>query len=148
MFGSSRRSSRTRSSAIRRRGTSARSGPATSTPFSRRSRTARARRSPSRARPRRLSSRSRCSVHAIATPVVNAPDETGVLTPEALDLVVALEREFAGRREELLLARAERQERIAAGELPDFLESTRSVREGGWRVLPAPADLQDRRVEI
>src|SRR5262249_58122690 len=82
------------------------------------------------------------------TPVVNAPDETGVLTPEALDLVVALEREFAGRREELLLARAERQERIQAGELPRFLESTREIREGDWRVAPVPADLQDRRVEI
>jgi malate synthase len=85
---------------------------------------------------------------AIATAVVNAPDEAGVLTTEALDLVVALQREFAGRREELLLARAERQERIEAGELPDFLDETRSVREGDWRVAPVPADLQDRRVEI
>ena len=34
----------------------------------------------------------------------------------------------AHRREELLLARAERQERIAAGELPGFLESTRRAR--------------------
>jgi malate synthase len=48
----------------------------------------------------------------------------------------------------LLRARAERQERISAGELPDFLESTRSVREGDWRVAPVPHDLQDRRVEI
>jgi malate synthase len=79
---------------------------------------------------------------------VHAPDAAGVITPEALDLVVALQREFAGRREELLLARAERQERIAAGELPDFLESTRAVREGDWRVDPVPSDLQDRRVEI
>ncbi len=79
---------------------------------------------------------------------VSAPDEAGVLTPEALDLVVALEREFADRREELLLARAARQERIEAGELPTFLESTREIREGDWRVAPAPADLQDRRVEI
>jgi malate synthase len=79
---------------------------------------------------------------------VHAPDEAGVLTPEALDLVVALERKFRGRREELLQARAERQERIAAGELPDFLESTRAVREGDWSVAPVPADLLDRRVEI
>ena len=79
---------------------------------------------------------------------VSAPDEAGVLTTEALDLVVALEREFRGRREELLHARAERQERITAGELPDFLESTRAIREGDWRVAPVPADLQDRRVEI
>jgi malate synthase len=84
----------------------------------------------------------------IAAVTVSASDETGVLTTEALDLVVALEREFRGRREELLLARAERQERIAAGELPSFLESARSVREGDWSVAPVPADLQDRRVEI
>jgi malate synthase len=87
-------------------------------------------------------------VSTAADAIVHAPDETGVLTPEALDLVVALQREFAPRREELLLARAERQERIAAGQLPAFLEETRSVREGEWRVAPVPADLQDRRVEI
>ncbi len=84
----------------------------------------------------------------IAAANVSALDETGVLTPEVLELVVALEREFRGRREELLLARAVRQERIAAGELPSFLESTRAVREGDWQVAPVPADLQDRRVEI
>jgi len=79
---------------------------------------------------------------------LHGPDDSGVLTPEALELVAALERELGDRREELLLARAARQERIAAGELPDFLEETRSVREGDWRVAPVPADLQDRRVEI
>jgi malate synthase len=87
-------------------------------------------------------------VTSIATTTVSAPDEAGVLTSEALDLMVALEREFRDRREELLLARAERQKRIEEGELPDFLESTDAVREGDWRVAPAPADLQDRRVEI
>jgi len=75
-------------------------------------------------------------------------DEAGVLTQEALDLVEALEREFGGRRLEVLQARAERQKRISAGELPDFLGETRSVREGDWQVAPVPVDLQDRRVEI
>ena len=79
---------------------------------------------------------------------LHAPDPAGVLTPDALALVAELERELGGRREELLLGRAERQERIAAGELPDFLEETRAVREGDWQVAPVPADLQDRRVEI
>src|SRR3990172_799969 len=79
---------------------------------------------------------------------VRAPDHAGVLTPEALELVAALEREFGARRQELLRARAERQIRLSDGELPGFLEKTRSVREGDWRVAPAPADLQDRRVEI
>jgi len=77
-----------------------------------------------------------------------APDGAGVLTPDALELVAALEREFGARREELLRARAERQERLSAGELPDFLEETRGVREGDWQVAPVPADLRDRRVEI
>ena len=88
------------------------------------------------------------STAAAAGLTLRGPDEAGVLTPEALDLVASLERELGGRREELLRARAERQGRIRAGELPAFLEETRSVREGDWRVAPAPADLQDRRVEI
>ena len=83
-----------------------------------------------------------------AAAMVLAPDEAGVLTPEALDLVVALQRALGERREELLAARLERQERISAGELPTFLEGTRSVRDGDWRIAPTPADLQDRRVEI
>jgi malate synthase len=87
-------------------------------------------------------------VSSATTVTVLAPDEVGVLTPAALELVAELQRELGGRREELLKARAERQERILAGGLPDFLEETRSVREADWRVAPAPADLQDRRVEI
>ena len=74
---------------------------------------------------------------------------TRVLTPEALAFVAHLQRKFNSTRQELLAARAERQERIAAGELPDFLEATRSVREDpDWRVAVAPPDLVDRRVEI
>jgi malate synthase len=85
---------------------------------------------------------------AEAKAVVRGPDGSGVLTPEALDLVAALELEFGARRLELLAARAERQERLLAGELPGFLDSTRSVREDDWQVAPAPDDLRDRRVEI
>ncbi len=71
-----------------------------------------------------------------------------VLTDEALEFVAGLHRRFSQERERLLSARAERQERIAGGELPDFLPDTRSVREGDWRVSPVPADLHDRRCEI
>jgi malate synthase len=72
-----------------------------------------------------------------------------ILTPEALAFVAELQREFNPIRLRLLAARAERQERIAAGELPDFLSGTRHVREDAtWRVAPAPRDLLDRRVEI
>jgi malate synthase len=71
-----------------------------------------------------------------------------ILTPEALDFVALLQRELDPRRRELLAARAERRERLRAGELPDFLQETREVREADWRVPAAPADLRDRRVEI
>jgi malate synthase len=72
-----------------------------------------------------------------------------ILSADALALVADLQRTFGGRRDELLAARAARQERLAAGELPDFLAETRTVREDqSWRVAEAPPDLQDRRVEI
>ena len=44
-----------------------------------------------------------------------------VLTPEALDFVASLQRDFGERREQLLRARDERQARIDSGEMPDFL---------------------------
>ncbi|HLW46282.1 MAG TPA: malate synthase A [bacterium] len=71
-----------------------------------------------------------------------------VLTPEAVSFVVALHREFNGRREALLAARVERQAAFNAGRLPDFLAETREVRDGEWTVAPVPRDLEDRRVEI
>ena len=71
-----------------------------------------------------------------------------ILTEDALEFVAGLQRRFNSERQRLLAARAERQERIAAGELPDFLPETREVREGEWQVAPVPADLQDRRCEI
>jgi malate synthase len=71
-----------------------------------------------------------------------------ILTDEALAFVAGLQREFGGRRDELLEARAERQVRLDKGGRPDFLEATRTVRHADWRVAPAPPDLRDRRVEI
>jgi malate synthase len=78
----------------------------------------------------------------------NKPGFEEILTPEALSFVVGLERKFGAERRRLLTLRAERQARLDAGEKPDFLAETRSVREGGWTVAPLPADLMDRRVEI
>ena len=71
-----------------------------------------------------------------------------ILTPQALALVAKLHRAFNGRRKELLARRAEVQARLDGGWLPDFLEDTRSIREGDWKVAPIPQDLLDRRVEI
>ena len=71
-----------------------------------------------------------------------------VLTPKALAFVARLQREFASRRQELLRLRDERQARLDAGESPQFLVTTSSVRDSEWKVGKAPDDLQDRRVEI
>jgi malate synthase len=71
-----------------------------------------------------------------------------ILTPEALAFVANLERQARWTRRELLGARQDRQERLDAGELPDFLPETAPIRHGNWQIAPVPADLQDRRVEI
>src|ERR687898_2808057 len=68
-----------------------------------------------------------------------------ILTPEAISFVAKLNREFGGRVEELLEKRKDFQERIDAGEMPDFLPETKEIREGDWKVAPVPDDLQDRR---
>ncbi|CAM4068617.1 malate synthase A [Deinococcus marmoris] len=74
--------------------------------------------------------------------------QRAILTPEALAFVTELHRRFEPRRRELMGARVDRQARLDAGELPDFLPETREIREGDWKIAPLPADLQDRRVEI
>jgi malate synthase len=79
---------------------------------------------------------------------VLAPADDAVLSPGALELVELLHNELNPRRLELLAERRRRAEALAGGARPAFLEATRHVREGDWRVAPAPADLRDRRVEI
>jgi malate synthase len=76
---------------------------------------------------------------------VNVDD---VLTPGAVELLTGLEREFGDRRRGLLARRAERLERLAGGELPDFLSETADVRGDEWRIAPFPEEIADRRVEI
>jgi len=71
-----------------------------------------------------------------------------VLTPDALSFLARLQREFPGRRLDLLRKRDERQELLDAGEMPGFLTSTAEIRDAEWTVAKAPDDLQDRRVEI
>ncbi|GGO34000.1 malate synthase A [Deinococcus humi] len=71
-----------------------------------------------------------------------------ILTPEALSFVSELHRRFEPRRRELMQLRQDRQARLDAGEVPDFLPETREIRAGDWKIAPLPEDLQDRRVEI
>lgn len=77
------------------------------------------------------------------------PRQEEVLTDEALAFVAELHRRFTPRRDELLVRRAERRAEIARTATLDFLPETAAVRaDDSWRVAPAPAALDDRRVEI
>jgi len=76
------------------------------------------------------------------------PEFAEILTPDALALVAKLSRAFEPRRQELLAARVERAKRLDAGERPDFLPKTKSIREGDWKIAPVPEALYCRRVEI
>src|SRR5437588_35285 len=76
------------------------------------------------------------------------PQFSKILTPDALAFVARLEREFRSRRDEALRARQDRQMRFDAGELPDFLPTTKKIRESDWSCAPIPNDLRDRQVEI
>src|SRR5687768_15864507 len=76
------------------------------------------------------------------------PECAHVLTPTAQEFVAQLARKFEARRRELLARRKERHQRLLAGELPDFLPETESIRRGDWKVASIPADIENRRVEI
>src|SRR5688572_21601464 len=71
-----------------------------------------------------------------------------ILTPEALQFIASLHRQFNNRRLQLLQQRVERQKLVDSGKLPDFLPETEGIRKSEWRVAPIPDCLQDRRVEI
>ncbi|MET7400645.1 malate synthase A [Dactylosporangium sp. NPDC005572] len=85
--------------------------------------------------------------YKIIGPLADRYDE--VLTPEALDFLVALDGRFAGRRVALLDTRRARRARFASGQLPDFRPDTAHIRQDPtWRVAPPAPGLADRRVEI
>src|SRR4051794_41555454 len=72
-----------------------------------------------------------------------------ILTPQALELIAQLHREFNGRRLERLQARTERVQALAEGGTLDFLPETASIREDdSWRVAPPAPGLGDRRGEM
>ncbi|MET9373912.1 malate synthase A [Streptomyces sp. NPDC002992] len=81
--------------------------------------------------------------------VAPLPRQEEVLTDAALAFVAELHRRFTPRRDELLARRAERRAEIARTSTLDFLPETAAIRaDDSWRVAPAPAALNDRRVEI
>jgi len=77
----------------------------------------------------------------IQAPVEGRYDE--VLTEDALALVGRLHDELDGTRRDLLRAREERQAALDAGDSLEFVPAPED-----FTVAPAPAALQDRRVEI
>ncbi len=77
------------------------------------------------------------------------PRQDEVLTPAALAFVAELHSRFTPRRDELLARRGERRAEIARTSTLDFLPETAAIRaDDSWKVAPAPAALNDRRVEI
>lgn len=77
-----------------------------------------------------------------------SPRHAHLLSADALYFVESLVARFRPRIDQLLSLRRERQARLDAGERPNFLAETASLRAAPWKVAPPPADLQDRRVEI
>ena len=77
-----------------------------------------------------------------------AAGQAELLTPAALDFLAELHRRFEATRQARLIARRVRAARFDAGELPDFREDTRAIREADWQVAELPTALLDRRVEI
>jgi malate synthase len=77
------------------------------------------------------------------------PRQEEVLTDAALAFVAELHRRFTPRRDALLARRAERRAEIARTATIGFLPETAAIRaDDSWQVAPAPAALDDRRVEI
>ena len=72
-----------------------------------------------------------------------------ILTPPALRFLASLVERFAAEVASLLDRRAERRRRLESGvAVLGFLDETSHVRDGVWRVAPAPPDLEQRVVEI
>ncbi|HSJ43027.1 MAG TPA: malate synthase A [Xanthobacteraceae bacterium] len=110
-----------------------------------------------RATPRKAAFKAKPKAKAAALAVVAGvvvrggmgPRYAEILTRDAVAFLAELHRRFDGKRRALLAARAERQKRFDAGELPDFPRETKHIRDDdSWRVAPVPPDLNDRRVEI
>ena len=89
--------------------------------------------------------RQACGV-SVRGPMAAGYDQ--ILSEPALEFLTALSRRFSSRVDELLTNRERRQREIERGEMPDFLASTKEIRDADWTVAAIPDDLLDRRVEI
>ncbi|KAH6794685.1 malate synthase [Perilla frutescens var. hirtella] len=71
-----------------------------------------------------------------------------ILSKDALQFVVDLQREFKGDIKYAMECRKEAQMRYNKGELPGFDPTTKLVRDGEWVCAAVPPVVADRRVEI
>ncbi|MEM6162578.1 malate synthase A [Erwinia sp. P6884] len=71
-----------------------------------------------------------------------------ILTDPAVDFLTELVMRFTPKRNVLLRERQRNQAKFDAGELPDFILETGSIKNSTWKIRGIPADLQRRRVEI
>jgi malate synthase len=71
-----------------------------------------------------------------------------ILTNDALQFLVELQRRFRQARKIILQERVTVQHQINHGWKPHFLPETKAIRESSWVIAPVPANLLDRRVEI
>ena len=95
-----------------------------------------------------LKSRVNKNLKGVEVTGIVTKEYSEILTPEALDFVAKLVRNFEPKRLELLEKRHLKQKEINSGKLPDFLPETKNIRESDWKVAPIPHDLNERKVEI
>lgn len=79
----------------------------------------------------------------------SSPAQAKILTPEALQFLITLHRQFGPARLALLKMRHERQHLIDSGIYPQILPDSQELRRNlDWQVVPPPEDLICRWVEI
>jgi len=71
-----------------------------------------------------------------------------IITDQALQFVKEIHDKFNSKRLELLDKRKERQNAVDKGNKLDFLEETKKIRSGNWKIKNIPNDLLKRQVEI
>lgn len=71
-----------------------------------------------------------------------------ILTDEALEFVLQLQKAFNEKRLDLLQERVKHQKKYDLGEKPSFPLETETIRNSEWTAAPIPETLLDRRVEI
>ena len=88
------------------------------------------------------------AMEAPATQPARMVNAHKIISPGVVEFLESLDLRFEAERLNLLNRRKVRQAEFDRGVLPDFLPETANIRSEAWSVTPAPAELEDRRVEI